>query len=126
MTKFQMDVIRAMAETNGNAAEVARILGKTRNTICYHLDKIHESTKRDPRTFNGLIELIDIVGSGSDLIEDVMNCNICGVELYKQNVVHTRIVTCDGYKEVQCIDNHLCISCSAKLIAFANGNKKRK
>lgn len=119
MTALQREVIHAMLETNGNAADAARMMNRTRNAVCYHLDCIKKETGLDPRCFKDLLKLADKANLMDELADVVERCRCCGDRLNRQNVSHTRIVTCDGYGNAECEDFALCIPCSAKVIEYA-------
>lgn len=121
MTAIQREIIRAMMDTNGNAAQAARKINKTRNTVCYHLCQIQQETGLDPKSFNDLLILKDMVQSEGDLADTVKHCARCGVELNKQNILHTRIITCDEYSNTDIVDVRLCVGCAAKVTAVARG-----
>lgn len=123
MTDIQREIIRAMMDTNGNAADVGRTINRTRNAVCYHLDRIKAETGLDQRSFRDLRTLVEMAQSMDELEEDVTRCHMCGSDLDRQKIVHTRIVTCDGYKNTECSDVDLCISCSAKVIAYAKSRR---
>lgn len=61
MTDFDRACIRAYADTRmrGNAA--AKKLYVARGTLDYHLNKIKGETGLDPRTFRGLVLLLEMV-----------------------------------------------------------------
>lgn len=123
MTDIQREIIRAMMDADGNSAKAARAIRKTRNAVCYHIDRIKEETGLDPRSFRDLRTLVEMAQSMDELEEDVTRCHMCGSDLDRQNIIHTRIVTCDGYKNTECSDVDLCVSCSAKVIAYAKSRR---
>ncbi len=55
---FDPAVILAMAECNLNVSKAAKILYMDRTTVLRHIDKIHDSTGRDPRYFYDLVFLL--------------------------------------------------------------------
>lgn len=123
MTDIQREIIRAMMDADGNSAKAARAIKKTRNAVCYHIDCIKEETGLDPGSFRDLRKLIDMAQIMGELEEYATRCRMCGSDLDRQNIIHTRIVTCDGYKNTECSDVDLCISCSAKVIVYAKSRR---
>lgn len=128
MTDLQREIIRAMDAANCNAAEVGRMVGKSRNAVCYHLDQIQGETGLDPRMHADLVKLIGMV-SGSELfLAEVRKCARCGEDLRQGLKTKTRIIVLYDERDgnTECTDVNLCIGCAAKVIAFARGNGRER
>lgn len=62
LTETDRTVVRALAECNMNATEVARINHYHRNTVVFHLNRVQRETGLDPRRFYDLVALVEMVG----------------------------------------------------------------
>lgn len=60
MTANDAKIILVFAECNMNIAAAAKKLFMHRNTVLYHLEKIHKATGHDPRKFYDLIFLASV------------------------------------------------------------------
>lgn len=121
MTSLQRKIVRAMMDANGNVAEAGRIVKKSRNGVCYHIEQVQIATGLNMRSARDLLQLYDMAKSEDEHVASVQFCAKCGAELGKLNTVHTRITACDDYcrGEARCVDVNLCVTCSAKVIAYA-------
>ncbi len=60
LTPAQEEVLFAFAENNMNATDTSRQIHLHRNTVIYHLSKIHESTGLNPHKFYDLVQLLKL------------------------------------------------------------------
>lgn len=60
MNELQKEIVKAFAETSMNTEQTAKKMYRHRNTICYHLERIHEVTGLDPKNFFDLIKLYEL------------------------------------------------------------------
>lgn len=58
MTKQEAEIIVQLAENKLNAMQVARNLYLARNTVVYHITRIKDKTKKDPRDFYDMCVLL--------------------------------------------------------------------
>ena len=61
MNKEDAHIVIAMANHNMNVTDVARAIFVHRNTVLYHLDKVKQQTRLNPRRFYDLVELVKMV-----------------------------------------------------------------
>lgn len=64
MTPFEIAMVQAYAECDMSLERAAKQLYVHRNTIAYHFEKIRTKTGINPRTFNGLVELLSRIERG--------------------------------------------------------------
>lgn len=64
MTDVRKEVILALADCNMNAAEAARKIHLSVETVFYHFRKIRELTGLDPKNFYDLAKLVMMVKGG--------------------------------------------------------------
>lgn len=70
MNAMDKECIRAFADAGMNASEAGRRMYVHKNTILYHFDRVKKETGLDPRKFNDLVELLDIMGNGGSHEEE--------------------------------------------------------
>lgn len=61
LTELDKAIVIAYANSNMNAAEVARSLRYDNSTVYYHLEKVSKSTGLDPRGFFSLHKLVTLL-----------------------------------------------------------------
>ena len=59
LPEVEKEIIRNMADCNMRATAVARKMTYHRNTIVWRLDRIEDKTGINPRSFWGLVQLIE-------------------------------------------------------------------
>ena len=57
MTRLQAEIIIGLCRNGLSKSKTARALYRGRNTVLYHIQKIKESTGKDPMDFYDMIEL---------------------------------------------------------------------
>lgn len=57
MTRLQAEIIKGLAENGLSKTKTARALYRHRNTVVFHVEKVKESTGKDPMDFYDMIEL---------------------------------------------------------------------
>lgn len=66
MTELQAEVIVSLAKNRLNVSNVAKAMTYNRNTVIYHVNKIRETTGRDPLDFYDMCQLLpeaeDVLG----------------------------------------------------------------
>ncbi len=60
LNEFEKKLVTALADNDMNESEVAREFYMHRNTVIYHLEKLKQKTGIDPRSFYGLMELVQM------------------------------------------------------------------
>ena len=62
LTEDDIVILRTYANCSMNAARTAACLKYSSNAVFYHLNRVEEKTRIDPRTFWGLTELLKKYG----------------------------------------------------------------
>ena len=70
MNAMDRECIQAFADANMNTSEAGRRMFVHKNTIQYHFERVKKETGLDPRRFNDLVELLDIMGNGGSHEEE--------------------------------------------------------
>lgn len=65
LTEFDREVLHRWARGNMRVGRTAKALHLHPNTVRYHLDKIRRETGKDPRSFQGLTELLKELEEGT-------------------------------------------------------------
>lgn len=60
MSDIDAQIILALAACDMNVSAVAEKLFMHRNTVVYHLEKVHKATGANPRKFYDLITLVSV------------------------------------------------------------------
>jgi carbohydrate diacid regulator len=68
MTELDWEIIHQYADHDMSVAATARAMYMHKNTVLYHLEKIHEVTGMNPRKFHDLVKLLN-----AELVEKAVN-----------------------------------------------------
>ena len=59
MTRLQAETILALAANGLNITRASKAMYKHRNTVCFHVEQIKQSTGKDPQDFYDMIPLVE-------------------------------------------------------------------
>lgn len=72
MTKTEIEIIRALADSNMNVCKTAKKVYMHRNTVEYHLQRVKTETGLDPHNFYDLAELLKTAQERRTTTEDII------------------------------------------------------
>lgn len=68
MSDLEKKIVLAFADNGMRSAATADAIFYHRNTITYHLERIHKKTGLDPYNFYDLYKLVTAIKTGEELI----------------------------------------------------------